>query len=58
MRKIAVDGKTVDRISADRLTDEAENDLSKAVSSLNSKSGVYLVRIPDDGKKHIIALYE
>ena len=58
LRKIAVDGKTVDRISADRLTDEAEKDFSKAVSSLNRKSGVYLVRIPDDGKKHIIALYE
>ena len=42
MKKIAVDGKKA----------------GKAVTSINKKSGIYIVRIPDDGKKHIITLYE
>ena len=58
LRKIAIDGKTVGRTSEEKLTGEAETDFSKAVSSIDRKSGIYLVRIPDDGGKHIITLYE
>ena len=58
LRKIAIDGKTVGRTSEEKLTGEAETDFSKAVSSLDRKAGRYLVRIPDDGGKHIITLYE
>ena len=42
LKKICVDGKKA----------------GKAVTSINKKSGVYIVRIPDDGRKHIITLYE
>ncbi|MGN1220978.1 MAG: TIM-barrel domain-containing protein, partial [Candidatus Cryptobacteroides sp.] len=42
LKKIAIDGKKA----------------GKAVTSINKKTGVYTARIPDDGKKHIITLYE
>ena len=58
LRKIAIDGKTVGRTSEEKLNGESETDFSKAVSSLDRKAGRYLVRIPDDGGKHIITLYE
>lgn len=58
LRKVEIDGRSVGKTSYEKLLRGAETDFSKAAASFDKKNGKYVVRIPDDGKKHIITLYE
>lgn len=58
VRKVEIDGRSVGKTSYEKLLRGAENDFLKAAASFDKKNGKYVVRVPDDGKKHIIALYE
>ena len=58
LRKALMDGKAIKKSSAEKILATAESDFEETAVSLDKKNGVYMIRIPDDGKKHKITLYE
>lgn len=57
-RRVSVDGQSAKKTASGKIEADAETPQSRASVSMDKKSGIYTIMIPDDGKRHKIILYE